>query len=75
MLPLTGNTEIGQFQIASLVEHKILWLDISVYDALVVDRFKSVDQTATEKLSLFLREPSVSRNVVSKVTSQQQIHD
>ena len=75
MLPLSSDTEIGQFEVSAIVKHKILGLDISMDDALVVDWLQGMDQTATEKLGLFLREPSVSGDMVSKITAKEEIHD
>jgi len=58
-----------------VVEHQILWLDVSMDDASVVYEFESVANACGEESDLLLGEFMFFANVISEVTAWHQVHD
>ncbi len=52
--PIACDTEIGKAQIAIALEHKILWLDISVNDTSTMNLIKCFNETSDEEFGLSL---------------------
>ena len=58
-----------------VIKNQILRLDVSVDYAIVVYILQPLDDTGSEELGLFLREPPVSADMIPQITSCLQIHD
>ena len=52
--PDPGDAEVSQSEIATLVENQVLWLDVPVEDAFLVDVFERNEDASYEELSLLL---------------------
>jgi hypothetical protein len=56
LLPQSGKTKVNDLDEAITFEHDVVWSDISMDDAVVVDELKSQDYACDNKLSLLLIE-------------------
>lgn len=72
-LPDFGDSEICNPQIALVIEHDILWLDVPVDDSIVVHVLKSKDNICNHKLRLLLTERPVLAYVVPEIAPCHQI--
>ena len=68
--PIPRNAEVSQPQVTVPLKYHVLRLDISVDDAGTMHSIQGLDQAAHEKFGLFLREATLTRNVIAQVTSQ-----
>lgn len=68
--PVASDTEICQSKISVTFENHVLRLDISVDYAATMYRLQGLDETSNKKLCLFLRESSLSCNMISQVTAK-----
>jgi len=73
-VPNAGDAEVGDPDVAALVEHQIFWLDVPVEDALVVHVLERQKDARDEKAGLFFREAAVPRNVVTKIAPVKEVH-
>jgi len=67
--PNSCNTEICDSHVSIAFDHEVFWLNISVDNILLMNVFKSCDQTRYEKPGSFFVELPMSANVVPQVTS------
>lgn len=74
-VPYSGDTEIGYSEVALIIEHQILRLNVPVQYGLPVDVLQSHYYASDEELSLLLGEAAVPRDVKAEITPGQQIHD
>ena len=74
-LPHPGNTEVSQPEVAILIEDKILWLDVSMDNALNVNGLEGFDEACDKELGLFVRKLPNLGVVVAEITAHHEIHD
>lgn len=73
-IPNPSNSKISDPEIPIGLKHQVLRLDVSVNYSFVMHVFKSYDNTSDVESDLLLCEPPVLGNVVSQVSSVQQVH-
>ena len=69
------NSKISQAQVSMVIEYQILRLNISVDDLLLMDGFQSVQQARDEEARNFHVKEALASDVVSKVATEEQVHD
>lgn len=67
--PDTCNTKVCDAQVTITLYDEVLWLDISVYNILVVDVLETSHETCDKESSSLLVEFTISANVVAQITS------
>lgn len=75
LTPNSGNTKVCDAQVTITLYDEVLWLDISVYNILVVDVLETSYETCDKKSSCLLVEFTISANVVAQITSWQVVHN
>lgn len=71
----SGHTQVSDAKIAFVVYHQILWLYVSVDDAVVMQIFQPEDHAAGEELDHFLPEVLLLTQVEAQVSPEHEIHD
>ena len=69
------DAEVGQAQVSLVVEDEVLWLDVAMNYQLVVHGLERVHQAGDEEAGHLHRELTLSSDVVSQVTAEEQVHD
>ena len=67
-VPYPCDPEVCDPQVSLMIKDQVLWLNIPVDDALIMDILKRVNYRSYEKPRLFLRKLPVSRDVVTQIT-------
>lgn len=75
LLPLSGDSEISDSDIAIRFHDQIFWFDISVDNFIGVQIVQSQYDAGDEELSFVLVEPPTDSDVVPKVAPVQEVHD
>ena len=74
-LPESGDTKISHPEVAIFVKDKVLWLDVSVEDGVLVQVLQTEQHAGNEELSLFLAKTTVSSDMVSEVSTRHHVDD
>jgi len=73
-VPFSSNSIIGQPQVPMSIKHQILWLNISMYNPLIMSRLQRLHQTSNKKLRLILRKLPNLRMMVPQISAFHQVH-
>ena len=73
-VPDARDAEVSYTQVASFVKYQILRLDVSVQDAVRVQKLEAEDHACDEELGLFLREAPVLADMVAEVATLHQVN-
>lgn len=74
-LPDFGYSHISDPNVACVLHHEILWLDVAVNHTLSMHIFESTDQTSEHEFGLWLCEPPPFSNMVAEVAACQEVTD
>ena len=69
------DPEVREAQVAQLVEHQVLGLDVAVEDALLVDVLHRCQDAGDQEARLFLGESPHGADAVPQICAGEQIHD
>ena len=70
-----SDSQVGYSQIAFGVDDKILWFDVPMDDAILVEVVQTQKDAANKEFNDVLREFVISADLVAKITAGHQIHD
>lgn len=73
--PFPRNSQVCDSQIAALIEHQILRLDVPVHNPIGVHILKPGENARYKKLGLFFREPPSHTHMEAQVTAVDVVHN